>query len=343
MRAASVLHRKQVDPNRRTARMSRALLSQAADLVAAGRGCCFTFHRAARAADWPAQPDRGFYVDLHYLEKLIGHLQRTGWDIVSMDEATSRTARPGSGRFVNFSIDDCYRDTAELVVPLFRRLRAPVTLYVTTGIPDGTLRLRNAGLETIVLNEQRVTDGDEIYDLRTPAAKRTAFAALSRKWEHPDGDAAYEHFCARHGYSADTLDEQHRVTWTMLRCLCEDDLVEIGAHTMSHPRIASLDPDTALGELVGCRERLETALGRKVRHFAFPFGRRNDCGERDFALARRAGFASAATTRKGLVAPGSDPFRLPRNTLNGEHRKLSFAYAHLSGASGAAARMLHRD
>ena len=325
------------------ARVTNMVLSSAADLLVPEHGCCFTFHRAVRAADWLDQPDRGYHLDLSYLETLIDHLRRTGWDIVTMTEATRRVAQPGSGRYVNFSIDDCYRDTAEFVVPLFRRKQAPVTLYVTTGIPDGTMRLRNAGLETILLSEERIIDEGQCFDLVEPAAKRAAFAALSRKWDGPHGDAAYERLCARYGFDPEALDEQHRISWTMLKAMRDDPCVEIGGHTVSHAPIAALGPDAARAEIVGCRERLEAELGQPVRHFAFPFGRRGDCGERDFGLVRQAGFASAATTRKGLVKPGADPFCLPRNTLNGNHRHLNYAYAHLSGASGAAARMLRRD
>lgn len=343
MRSTSVLSRKSLDPNRTAARMSRAILSRTADLVLPERGCLLTFHRAARSADWPTQPNRGFHLDLHYLERLLQHLQRTGWDIVTIDEAIRRSAQPGSGRFVNFSIDDCYRDTAELVVPLFRRLGAPVTLYITTGLLDGSLRLRDAGLETILLNEERVSDDDQTYDGSTAAAKRAVFTKLSRKWDGPHGDAVYEHFCVRHGYNPDALDDQHRLTLAMLNTLRDERLVEFGAHTMSHPRIAALDANAAMRELAGCRERLEAALDRPIRHFAFPYGRRNDCGERDFEIARMAGFASAATTRKGLIVPGTDPYSLPRNTLRGEHRALAIAYAHLIGVSGAAAWALRRD
>ena len=110
------------------------------------RGCCLVFHRAVASADWESMPNRGFHLDLSYLEHLIRYIQRSGWDIVSMDEALRRLANPGQRRFVNISLDDCYRDTAEQVVPLFSRLGAPITLFVTTGIPDRTLPMRNAGL-----------------------------------------------------------------------------------------------------------------------------------------------------------------------------------------------------
>src|SRR5690606_286961 len=119
--------------------------------------------------------------------------------------------------------------------------------------------------------------------------------------------------------------ERHAITWDMLAALRDDPLVEIGAHTVSHARISSLTPEAALAEVAGCRARLTEKLGVAPRHFAFPYGRSGDCGPRDFDLVRRAGFASAATTRKGVVRSAQDPFRLPRNTINGDHRNLAMA------------------
>jgi peptidoglycan/xylan/chitin deacetylase (PgdA/CDA1 family) len=119
-------------------------------------------------------------------------------------------------------------------------------------------------------------------------------------------------------------------------------LVEIGGHTVSHARISSLSAAEAFAEIDGGRRRLQERLGIEVRHFAFPFGRSGDCGPRDFDLVRDAGFASGATTRKGLVRHGQDAFRLPRNTLVGAHRHLALAELHLTGVTGVAARVLGR-
>jgi hypothetical protein len=92
----------------------------------------------------------------------------------------------------------------------------------------------------------------------------------------------------------------------------------------------------------GSRDRLMERLGIDCRHFAFPYGRSADCGPRDFEIARASGFASAATTRKGLMRSGQDAFDLPRNTINGAHRSLATMELHLTGLTGAAARMTGR-
>lgn len=287
-------------------------------------------------------PNRGFHLDLAYLERLIRYIQRSGWDIVSIDEALHRLETPGQRRFVNISLDDCYRETAERVVPLFTRLGAPITLFVTTGIPDRTLPMRNASLETILQTAESVIDAGRSFVLQTPKQRREAYHAISARWEAEDGDDAYVRFCAGLGEDPDQLDDSHRITWPMLETLRDTPGVEIGAHTVSHRRISTLAPADAMAELAGSRTRLQEKLGIDVRHFAFPYGQSADCGPRDFDLARRAGFASAATTVKAIARPGADPYSLPRHTINGTHRNLAFAQAHLSGLSALATSVLRR-
>ncbi|WP_036291078.1 polysaccharide deacetylase family protein [Methylosinus sp. PW1] len=313
------------------------------DRARGARGCLLTFHRAAPSALWQRLPNRNFYLDLAYLDRLLVYLKAQRWSIVTMEEAIERAAanRPGD-RFVNFSVDDCYRDAFEEIVPLFRAHEAPVTLFVTTGIPDGTMSMWHAGLEDIILSKDYVIHDGRTVKVETAQDKRAVYAAMERAWEGPRAGARYSAFCAENGFEEAQLREKHAISWDMLESLARDPLVEIGAHTVDHPRVSALAEAEALAELEACSQRLRERLGRDVRHFAFPFGRAADAGERDFELARRAGFSSAATTRKGVMGRRSNVFSLPRNTLNGGARSLAMAEMHLTGASGVVARMLSR-
>lgn len=315
----------------------------AADYLMSGRGCLVTFHRAAPATLWETLPNRDFYLDLDFLDRFLSYLTDRGWEVVTMEEALRRsTLGDRTGRFINFSVDDCYRDTFEGVVPLFRRHNVPVTLFVTTGIPDGTLPLWAAGLEDVLLHHDRVVLEDGAIDLPTSDEKRAAFHVIAESWDGPAAADRYARFCELNGVDMESMHWRHAISWEMLEALRDDPLVEIGAHTMSHPRISSLSSADAFTELHGSRQRLIERLGLPVRHFAFPYGRLGDCGPRDFDLARQAGFASAATTRKGLMRSGQAPFELPRNTINGAHRSLATMELHLTGLTGAAARMTGR-
>ncbi len=313
-----------------------------------GRACFLTFHRVATAERWASLPDRGFYLALDVLDATLTRLRRAGWQAVTMEEALRRLQAGDRGRYVNLSIDDTYRDTWEQAVPLFRQHGMPVTLYVTTGIPDGTCTLWSVGLETVIAEQDEVFVGGAAAPAVTARSwpdKHALFTRLRQAWEETDPAAEYERFCAANGYQVRELHERHAMHWDMLATLRRDPHVEIGAHTATHPRISTLGPGEALDELAGSRARLEQSLGIAVRHFAFPFGRRGDCGPRDFALARSAGFASAATTCKGVLRAGGrlDPYRLPRNTLNGERRGALALQAHLTGLSGVAAKLLGRQ
>jgi len=325
-----------------TAEQVAGRLAALACAAQGARGCLLTFHRGAPAEVWPGLPDRNFHVNVAFLDELLVFLRRSGWSVVSLDEmlADRRADRPRP--LVNFSVDDCYRDTYEHVVPLFRAHGTPVTLFVTTGVPDGTLALAWSGLETIIARRDWVDHGDSTIDTSTLEAKRAAYARLWSALEQAGVDRAYSQLCRANGFDPEAMRREHAITWEMLGELATDPLVEIGGHTITHARISSLSADEARREIAGCRERLEARLKKPIRHFAFPYGRAKDCGPRDFAIARESGFASAATTTKGLFRPGDDVFRLPRNTLNGGHQRTALVSATLSGASGLAAKVMGR-
>jgi peptidoglycan/xylan/chitin deacetylase (PgdA/CDA1 family) len=306
------------------------------------RACLLTFHRAAPAAVWNRLPNRNFYLELEYLERLLSHLAKRGWEVVTIEDALRRLAGNETGKkFVNFSIDDCYRDTFELVVPLFRKFNAPVTLFLTTGIPDGHLPMWGAGLEEILLRSERIVSDGRRQDVHTLELKRAAFNSLEHAWDGAQAPERYAIFCKENGFDAQEIHQRHAISWEMLDKLKCEPLVEIGAHTVSHARVSALPEAEALAEMAGSRRRIAERLGVDARHFAFPYGRAGDAGPRDFELARAAGFSSAATTRKGLFR-GGDRFCLPRNTLNGAAKSLAMADAHLTGISGLAAKMLGR-
>lgn len=319
------------------------VLGLAGDTVWGCRGCFFTFHRCAPSAEWAALPNRDFYLDAGFLDTLLSYLAAAGWSVVTVDESLERLASARGGRFVNFSVDDCYRDTFETVVPIFRKHGVPVTLFVTTGIPDATMPMWGAGLETVLRERDAVVlDGDTKLTVRTSDDKREAYAQISARWDAGDSAAFYEAFCADNGVTQAALYDRNAITWAMLRELSGDRHVEIGAHTVSHRRLSALQDDQVEQEIGGSGDRLRHQLGISCRHFAFPFGRRADCGPREFAITQRTGYASAATTRKGLLRRGQNAYSLPRNTLNGGHQSTRLAEAHLLGLTGIAARALGR-
>jgi peptidoglycan/xylan/chitin deacetylase (PgdA/CDA1 family) len=94
--------------------------------------------------------------------------------------------------------------------------------------------------------------------------------------------------------------------------LATGGLVEIGAHTMTHPALAELPPAEQTQEIQGSKSRLMEILNQTVVSFAYPFGSRRHYTSETAAIVQQAGFGSACSGFSGLVCPGTDRFQLPR-------------------------------
>ena len=66
---------------------------------------------------------------------------------------------------------------------------------------------------------------------------------------------------------------------------------------------------------------------------AYPYGYRRAVGPREVKLAAEAGFASAVTTRHGLIQPQHEthPCALPRISINGRYQQVGYVRTMLSG------------
>lgn len=98
-----------------------------------------------------------------------------------------------------------------------------------------------------------------------------------------------------------------RLSWSEMREMREYG-VEFGSHTLAHPDLTRLGNQAIDRELRLSKARLEEALARPVRWFAYPFGR-YDRRSRDIA----AGLYEAAwSDRLGLARRRDDRHALPR-------------------------------
>lgn len=105
----------------------------------------------------------------------------------------------------------------------------------------------------------------------------------------------------------------HRtMTSDEVKQLADGGLIEVGAHTMTHPSLAAHPVDVQRKEILLSKKRLEDILGEPVTSFAFPFGTVADYTEESLAILREGSFRANCTTTPGLVKRTSDPLQLPR-------------------------------
>lgn len=87
-----------------------------------------------------------------------------------------------------------------------------------------------------------------------------------------------------------------------------DEGVEIGAHSMSHARLARLAPEALAHEVGGACRALAETIGRPVRAFAYPYGAHDSAARAAVAACTDA----ACSTRMGFATASSDAYLLER-------------------------------
>ncbi|MDT7041523.1 polysaccharide deacetylase family protein [Candidatus Nitronereus thalassa] len=102
------------------------------------------------------------------------------------------------------------------------------------------------------------------------------------------------------------------LTTNELEQLGKGGLVEIGAHTVTHPVLSSLSLSEQRDEILQSKEGLEEKLNRPILSFAYPYGERSDYSVQTPELVKQLGFSYACSNYSGIVRRGVDPFQLPR-------------------------------
>jgi peptidoglycan/xylan/chitin deacetylase (PgdA/CDA1 family) len=99
------------------------------------------------------------------------------------------------------------------------------------------------------------------------------------------------------------------LTETQLAELATSDLVTIGNHTRTHPKLDTVsDTEQLRQQIQGAKADLEETFGVEVDYFAYPNGVVTD----DAVALLEQSHAAAVSTRHGLLSGTDDPYTLPR-------------------------------
>lgn len=308
--------------------------------VSGGRGVIFMLHRVGPVEDTGFSPNRILKITPAFLDGVIRLVKRLGYDIIGIDEVPDRLNDAQARRFACFTLDDGYRDNIDHAYPVFKRHSAPFTIYLPTHFADGDGDLWWLVLQESILKADRVTiaiDGAiETLATQTTDQKTHVFDRLYwwlRDMPERDARSIVHALAEQTGYDATPLCSDLVMTWDQARTLARDPLVTFGGHTCRHLALAKLPVCEANHEITESVTRLGDELNQPVDHFAYPYGDEGSAGPREFELAKKAGLATAVTTRKGLITTAHKDAltELPRVSLNGNFQDLRFVSVFLTG------------
>jgi peptidoglycan/xylan/chitin deacetylase (PgdA/CDA1 family) len=104
----------------------------------------------------------------------------------------------------------------------------------------------------------------------------------------------------------------------------------IGAHSLSHPMLSQLPPESAYTEISESRLRLESVLEKRVWAFAYPFGDPQSVTPQVLAMTQKAGYEAAFLNFGGGLGTELPPYALPRVHVTAGMSPVEFE-AHVSG------------
>ncbi|MGL6626343.1 polysaccharide deacetylase family protein [Aeromonas jandaei] len=114
-----------------------------------------------------------------------------------------------------------------------------------------------------------------------------------------------------------------------IKALAASGHVEIGGHTLTHPRLSKLSPEQQAHEIQENKRQLEALLGQQLLSFAYPYGDINDSAKEQVIAA---GYRFAVATNSGPKAMHQDPYQIrriaifPRTDVFGLWRKIRGNY-----------------
>lgn len=298
--------------------MTRWIVRLSAHLIAAGPGrnkfLVINYHRILSTPDalLGAEPDLATF-------RWQMQLLSSCFNVLSLSEAVQASAAnrlPPRAACITF--DDGYRSLHDLALPVLRELKLPATVFITSGYIDkGNMwndRIVEA-LQSMPDDRLDLTDlGLGTYPLQGMAQRRNAINTLTERAKYLP-PAARQAVIERLGTLTGRTPAAPELMLTREMVLNLDrNGIEIGAHTVSHPILTSLDDDSARAEIVSGKAELEAILGKPVRLFAYPNGKQGkDYDSRHVAMVREAGYDAAFTTEVGAITRDHDRFQLPRS------------------------------
>jgi peptidoglycan/xylan/chitin deacetylase (PgdA/CDA1 family) len=284
-------------------------------------------------------------VSLQNFAEHLEILRRYGCPLALKNLSQKRSGQTHGRRRIVVTFDDGYADNLVHAKPLLERNDVPASVFVATGLLGSkggfwkdylTQIFLAAGSLPATLN-LRIHDDRIHCDLGHAALYSEKESARHAGWnvsEQHDPTARhrlYRSLCER---LAPLTDDERQAILQRLqewagtesdhdfphRTLTDDDvvelaqggLVEIGAHTVTHPMLSALSVVAQRQEIERSKIYLQHLLGKDVTSFAYPYGGMAHYTEATVAAVRDAGFELACSNFAGLVRKDTDPWQLPR-------------------------------
>jgi len=318
--------------------------------VRAARGGAVVFVTYHRVHDRPSDPEAIRVGTTNFAEHVAAYASRftplTAGEV--FERMRKGMALPRDGVVV--TVDDGYSDCLTTVLPVLERHGVLATIFVSSGFVGSELEMWWDEIERVCFVEldlpavvtaqvdgigfayplgegasveAETAAGLQSWNVTMPAAhpRHSLYLAL-RDYLHPLSGAqrrdVLEQLRELAGISDGARVHNRGLAEPEVRALTASGLVEIGAHTVTHPSLASLPQAQQRSEILQGVESLSEITGSRPVSFSYPYGTYDSFTEQTAAIVREAGLVGACTTELGRRLPWgsvsvrSERYEVPR-------------------------------
>jgi peptidoglycan/xylan/chitin deacetylase (PgdA/CDA1 family) len=279
-----------------------------------GRLSVFIFHRVLSEPDplFGGGPDAASFMQMMKWIKEC-------FNVLPLDTAVRlRSEHALPDRAASITFDDGYADNFHIARPILESLGLAATFFIATGYINGGIMWNDRVIEAIRHCRKSRLDlssmGLGIVDLSSVNSTRRSLAELLNDIKYLDSLRRDEYVSNLVAITDTTPSNDLMMTSDQIIAMRRAGM-QIGAHTVTHPILANLEPKLAFDEIADSKRFLEDLLQEQVGLFAYPNGKPDqDYRMSDVEIIRKMGFDAAVTTAWGVADGTTDPMQIPRFT-----------------------------
>ena len=269
-------------------------------------GVVFMLHHITNKNPIGIPTNDDLMVSPKFLENIIWKYRKEKFDFISLYELSEIIDSNKKSRhpFIAFTIDDGYLDNYTLALPIFERHKVPFAIFVATDFIDQKAILWWDVLEDLVLHNDILRFNRQSYPCHTFQEKWDTFRIIREdilKFDQSQLIGTLQKAFSDYHIDWYKPIREKAMTWGQVKELSQHPLCTIGGHTVSHPALNQLSDDDFRQEVRVGIEKLESITGKKIHHFAYPYGSPNEIGEREYRLIKEFNFKTSFISYGGCI------------------------------------------
>jgi len=270
-----------------------------------GIATIFMLHRVAPFEKNKLFPNENMKVSPEFLGEFIKELKSKGYNFISLDELYEILQKQKKvKKCIVFTLDDGYKDNYEIAYPIFRKYNVPFAIYLTASFPNKNAILWWYILEKLIIENENIKVKNKIFRCKTYEEKNKTFLEIREiilKLNQKNLKNELNELFKNYNINWYEFNDKLCINWDEVKEISKDKLCTIGGHTVNHYAFNQLSEREIINEIVLANKEIEKHIDKKIEHFAYPFGSKNEVGKREFEIVKTLNFKTVTTTRRGNI------------------------------------------